>query len=167
MNSNNRKPMFCMLVSSQNKISWQHLLKGHFSKQWTKIQGRPILEDPELDQEKQSDGQWLKLALHHLWTLVWQVWLTGNEDLHGRDSDEKERKMLKKLRPRITALDLLLASDKQIFKLPIHDRMLLCNRKLETWVRLVTPTVKRGALANAEQHLCDTNYTIPDFLAPA
>jgi hypothetical protein len=77
--------------------------------------------------------------------------------------------MLKKLRPRITALDLLLASDKQIFKLPIHDRMLLCNRKLETWVRLVvTPTtVKRGALANAEQHLCDTNYTIPDFLAPA
>jgi hypothetical protein len=61
----------------------------------------------------------------------------------------------------------LLASDKQIFKLPMHDRMLLCNRKLETWVRLVTPTVKRGALANAEQHLCDTNYTIPDFLAPA
>jgi hypothetical protein len=49
--------MFHMLVNSQNKIGWQHLLKGHFSKQWTKIQGRHILlEDPELDQEKQESG---------------------------------------------------------------------------------------------------------------
>jgi hypothetical protein len=83
MNPNNRKPVFCMLVNSQNKVGWQHLLKGCFSKQWTKIQGRHILEDPELDQEKQSARRrWLKLALHHLWTLVWQVWLTRNEDLH-------------------------------------------------------------------------------------
>jgi hypothetical protein len=122
----------------------QHLLKERFSKHWTKIQGRNILEDPELDQEKQSGGQWLKLALHHLWTLVWQVWLTRTEDdLHGRDSNEKECKRLQMLRPRITALHakqgLLLASDKQIFELPIHDCMLRHSRKLETcWVRLVT-----------------------------
>jgi hypothetical protein len=55
-----------MLVNSQNKLGWQHLLKGRFSKQWTKIQGRHILEDPELDQEKQSGGRQLKLVLHHL-----------------------------------------------------------------------------------------------------
>jgi hypothetical protein len=93
-----------MLVNSQNKIGRQHLLKGHFSKQWTKIHGRHILEDLELDQEKQSGGRWLKLALHHLWTPGLQVWLTRNEDLHGRDSNEKERKRLEKLHPRITAL---------------------------------------------------------------
>jgi hypothetical protein len=114
--------------------------------------------------------RWLKLALHHLWTLVWQVWLTRNEDLNGCDSDEKERKMLEKLRPRITALcaeqDLLLASDKQIFEFPIHDRMLLHSREVETWARLVTSTVKT-ALADAEQHLHDTNCTMPDFLALA
>jgi hypothetical protein len=71
-----REPVVHMLVSSKNKISWHHLLKGRFSKQWTQIQGRHILEDPELDHEKQSGSRWLKLALHHLWTLtVWQVWL--------------------------------------------------------------------------------------------
>jgi hypothetical protein len=105
-----------------------------------------------------------------VWTLVWQVWLTANDDLHGRDSDEKERKRLEKPRPRITALcakqDSLLASDKQIFALPIHDCMLPRSRKLKTWVRLVTPTVNR-ALADAEQRLRDTNHTMTDFLAPA
>jgi hypothetical protein len=78
--------------------------------------------------------------------------------------------MLEKPSPRITALcamqDLLLASDKQIFEFPIHDRMLLHGRELETWARLVTPTVKT-ALADAEQHLRDTNCNMPDFLAPA
>ena len=40
------------------------------------------------------------------------------------------------------------------------------SRELETWVRLVTPTVKR-ALAGAAQYLCDTNYNITDFITPA
>jgi hypothetical protein len=121
-----------------------------------------------LDREKQSGGRWLKPpVLHHLWTVVWQVWLTRNDDdLHGRNSDEKEHKRLKKLRPRITALhakqDSLLDSDKRIFELPIHDRMLLHSRELKTWAGLVTPTVKR-ALADAEQHLCDTNCTTTEF----
>jgi hypothetical protein len=113
INPNNRKPAFCMLVNSQNTIGWQHPLKGSFSKQRTQIQGSRILEDPQLlDQEKETGGGWLKLAPHHLWTPVWQVWLTQNEDLHGHKKDEKERNRLKKLRPGITALhpkqDLLL-----------------------------------------------------------
>ena len=77
---------------------------------------------------------------------------------------------MEKLRPRILALcakhNLLHACDKPIFELPIHDRMKLHSRELETWVRLVTPTVKR-ALADAEKHLRDTNCTITDFLSHA
>jgi hypothetical protein len=91
MNPNNRKNVFRMLVNSQNKISWQHLFKGCSSKQWTKIQGRHILEDPELDQEKQSGRRSLKLVLHHPQTLVWQVWLTRHEDLHSHNSEKEAR----------------------------------------------------------------------------
>ena len=76
-----------------------------------------------------------------------------------------------KIHPRITALyskvDLLLACNKPIFELlPILEQMKLYSRELETWVRLVTPTFKR-ALADAAQHLRDTNYNITDFLTPA
>ena len=63
-------------------------------------------------------------------------------------------------------MDLLLACDKPIFDLPILERMKLHSRELETWVRLVTPTVKR-ALADAAQHLRETNFNITDYLTPA
>ena len=111
--------------------------KGRFSNQWTQIQGRHILYEPEIDQEKQSSERWLKLILHHLWTHLWQFWLARK--------DEQERKRLEKLHLRVIALyskvDLLLACDKPIFELPILERMTQHSRELETWVRLVTPTV--------------------------
>ena len=60
---------------------------------------------------------------------------------HGREKDEKERKRLEKLQPRVLALyskvDLLLACDKPIFELPIQEWLKLHSRELETWVQLV------------------------------
>ncbi len=159
MDPNNREPALRALVISQNTIGWQQLFKGRFSLHWTRLQDRYILEDPKLDHEKQSGERWLKLILHHLWSQLWQVWLIQNADLHGREKDEKETKRLDKLRPRAIALyskqALLFTCDKPIFELPILERLKLNSRELETWVRLVTPTVKR-ALADAEQHLHDT-----------
>ena len=136
MNPNNREPVFRALVNSQNRIGWQHLIKGRFSKQWTQIQGRHILDESEIDQEKQSADRWLKIILHHIWTHLWQLWLARNEDLlHGKEKDEQERKRLEKLHPRIIALyskvDLLLACDKPIFDLPILERMKL--HSTENW----------------------------------
>jgi hypothetical protein len=113
----------------------------------------------------------LKLTLHHIWTHLWKVWLNHNdEDLHGRENDEKERKRIEQLRFRVLAVyskqDLLLACDKPIFDMPINERMKLKSGELSTWVLLVTTTVKR-AMADAEQHLCDTNHSITAFLATA
>jgi hypothetical protein len=170
MNPNNREPIFRALVTSQNKIGWQHILKGRFSKQWTQIQGRHILDKPDIDSQKQSGDRWLTLTPHHLWTHPWQAWLLRNEDPRGHDNDEKERKRIDKLRFQIHALyskqPLLLACDRPIFDLPIDERMKLKSGELTTWVKLVTATVKR-AIADAEQHLRDTNHSITAFLAPA
>jgi hypothetical protein len=43
INSNNREPAFCMLVKSQDRIGWQHILKGCFSHHWTQIQAQSLL----------------------------------------------------------------------------------------------------------------------------
>ena len=99
MDPNNRKPIFQTLVNSQNSIGWQHLLMGRFSNHWIQIQGQPILDDAEKDQEKQSGERWLKLILHHLWTHqwqllwthLWQLWLARNDVLHGHEKDKKDR----------------------------------------------------------------------------
>ena len=110
--------------------------------------GRHILDDPDIDREKQSGNRWLKLILHHLlWTHLWQLWLVCTDNLHHHDKDAKEGKRLEKLQPRVIALysrlDLVLACERPIFELHIQEeRMKLQSRKLETWVRLVTPAVK-------------------------
>jgi hypothetical protein len=146
------------------------LPKGGFSEHWTQIQDRHIVDDPYLDHEKQTGDQWLKLVLHHLWTVIWQVWLIRNEDPHGHDKDENERKRLKKLHPRVVALyakkDSVLARDKTILALPIHDTMRLHSRVLETWVNLVTPPIKQ-AITDAQHYLGATIHTINDFHAHA
>jgi hypothetical protein len=170
MNPDNREPSFRALVNSQNKIGWHQLLNGRFSKQWTQIQDQHLLDDIDNDHEKQSGDRWLKLTLHHMWTHLWKVWLNRNDDLHGHENDEKERKRIEQLRFRVLALhskhDLLLACDKPIFDMPIDEPMKLKSGELSTWVRLVTATIKR-AIADAEQHLHDTNHSITAFLATA
>jgi hypothetical protein len=170
MNPNNREPLFRALVNSQNKIGWHQLLKGRFSKQWTQIQDQHLLDDIDIDNEKQSGDRWLKLTLHHTWTHLWKVWINRNDDRHGGENDEKERKRIEQLRFRVLALyskrDLLLACDKPIFDTPIDERIKLKSGELSTWVRLVTATVKR-AIADAEQSLRDTNHSITAFLATA
>jgi hypothetical protein len=136
MNPNNREPLFRALVNSQNKIGWHQLLKGRFSKQWTQIQDQHPLDDTDIDNEKQSGDRWLKLTLHHIWTHLWTVWLKRNDDLHGRQNDEKEGKRIEQLRFRVLALcskrDLLLACDKPIFDMPIDERMKLKSGELST-----------------------------------
>jgi hypothetical protein len=163
MHTHNREHRFRLLVQAQNKIGWQHIMKGRFSQHWTHVQNKHIDDDPDIDSEKQSGDRWLKRILNHLWTSLWQVWLLRNDDLHGRDKEEKERKRIDKLTPRIHAIyalkDRLLACDKPILDLPIHDRLQLHSRELSTWLALITPTVKR-AVADADKYLQETNHTI-------
>ena len=94
-----------------------------------------------------------------------------NDDLHDQEKDEKERKQLEKLQPRVLTLysnvDLFLACNKPIFELPNQERLKVHSRELEIWVRLVTPPTVKRALADAAQYLHNTNYTITALLTPA
>jgi hypothetical protein len=170
MSAANREPQFVSLVNAQNKIGWQHILKGRFSNRWLQIQQLHIRTDPDIDPTTQSSERWLKQVLNHIWTSLWDVWIIRNADLHGRDNAEQEQKRKEKLRPHVIALyatvDSLLACDKPIFDTPIRDRLKAPSREIATWIRLVTPTVKR-ALADAKSYLLRTNHRIEPFMTIA
>jgi hypothetical protein len=124
MNVATREPRFQYLVTAQNKIGWQHILKGRFSHHWLQCQQLHIYLDPDIDSTKNTGERWLKRVLNCLWNSIWQVWLIRNDDLHGRDRQQREQKRIQKLTPQITALyekaDLLLADDKDIFEIPLE-----------------------------------------------
>jgi hypothetical protein len=168
-----REPQFQYLVTAQNQIGWNHILKGRFSShRWLQCQQVHIYLDPDTNSTKQSGAQWLKRILNCMWTSLWQVWLIRNDDLHGRDRQQREKKRIEiLLTPRVVALyakaDTLLAADKDIFEIPIQTRLTFPSGELSTWIKLVTPTVRRAiAIANANEFIRLTNNTILPHLVP-
>jgi hypothetical protein len=148
MNTEHRETRFRYLIEAQNQIGWQHLMKGRCSHHWIQIQQYHIQLDPDINEKKQSGDTWLKRVLHSIWTSLWQGWLMRNDDLHGRDRPQREQKRMEKLKPKVTALyaqvGSLLAEDKVLFDVPIQTKLKLSSGELESWIKLVTPTVKRA-----------------------
>jgi hypothetical protein len=54
MNTEHRETRFQYLVEAQNRIGWQHMLKGRCSHHWIQIQQHHIQLDPDIDESKQS-----------------------------------------------------------------------------------------------------------------
>jgi hypothetical protein len=167
MDESNRETRFQLLIHAQNMIGWNHLLKGRFSHHWIQCQQAHIYMDPDTDSTKQSGEIWLKRVLNCTWTTIWKAWLIRNDDLHGRDRQQREKKRIEKLTPRIRALyakaDTLLAADRDIFSIPLATRLTFPSGELKTWINLVTPTVRR-AINDANEHLRCTNQTITQCL---
>jgi hypothetical protein len=167
MEESNREHRFTILVQAQNLIGWNHILKGRFSHHWIQCQQAHIYLDPDTDSKKQSGEIWLKRILNCMWTNLWQVWLIRNDDLHGRDRQQREKKCIEKLTPRIVALydkaDTVLAADKDIFAIPIDTQLTFPSGELKAWITLATPTIKR-AINDANEHHRRTNHTITQHL---
>jgi hypothetical protein len=53
----------------------------------------------------------------------------------------------------------LLTADKEIFNIPIQTRLMFPTGEIETWMKLVTPTVKR-AMRDANEFIRRTNHTL-------
>jgi hypothetical protein len=60
---------------------------------------------------------------------------------------------------------MLLAEDKVIFDIPLATRLTFPIGELQTWIKLVTPTVKQ-AIADADKFIQLTNHVILPFLIP-
>jgi hypothetical protein len=159
----NRETHFKHLVREQNSIGWNHILKGQFSHKWVHCQQLHIHLDSGTDKTKQSGKIWLKRVLNQLWTSLWNVWLIRNGDLHGRDRQQREQKRHKKLIPKVEALydqaNTLLTADKEIFTILIHTQRAFPSGEIETWIKLVTPTVQR-AIKDVNEFICRTNHTL-------
>ena len=167
MPTTNRKASFELLVSSQNGIGWDHLLRGRFSHHWVQIQQDHIDHDHKVSSKKFTGKRWLQQVINHIWTHLYLAWKLRNADLHGIDAADQEAKRKAKLKPAIVALyesgkklDYL---DRRIFDLPLDKRLDLKSHEQTAWINLHTPTV-RQALAEAADKLQKTQRDIREFM---
>ena len=171
MPTTNRKASFKLLVSSQNDIGWDHLLRGRFSPHWVQIQQDHIDHEHEGSSKKFTDKRWLQKVINHIWTHLYLAWKLRNIDLHGIDAVDQEAKRKAKLKPAIVALyeagKKLTYLDRCIFELPLLARLDHKSHEQTAWIDLHTPTF-RQALAEAADKLQKTQHNILSyFILPA
>jgi hypothetical protein len=69
------------LFLSQQLIGWDHLLYGHFSKDWTTLQ-HSYLQFAKKPCDKHQASSFLKDLISELWALINSIWLLRNKHLH-------------------------------------------------------------------------------------
>ena len=152
MPTTNREVSFELLVSAQNDIGWDHLLRGRFSHHWVQIQQNHIDHEDEVSSKKFTGQRWLKQVLNHLWTHLHLAWKLRNANMHGI--------AVVALCAAAAKLDCL---DRQLFEMPLTARLLLKSHEQKAWLNVNTPTV-RQATAQAADKKQKTQRDIRAFL---
>jgi ribonuclease HI len=132
------------LIDEQNQIGWEHIWKGRWSKQWATFQE---LHYRRNQATSTFTGQfWTTKLIKLMWTHFWEHWDSRNGDKHGRTPAEVLAKLLTVLAPQVRAAysnspDLSF-HNRQLFSMPLADRLAQPARSQEDWLRIVQPIVK-------------------------
>ena len=146
MPTTNREATFELLVSSQNDIGLDHLLRGRFSHHWVQIEQNHIDHKHEVSTKNVTGKRWLQQVINRIWTHLYLAWRLRDADLHSIDAVDQEAKCKAKLKPAIVALYETSASldylDRRFFKLPLDKRLDLKSHEQTAWINVVTPNVR-------------------------
>jgi hypothetical protein len=129
-------PQFHQLFQSQSKIGWNHILKGRFSKQW-RHHMRP---------DRERALQWVTFAIKTIWYQVYSVWKTRCQIQHGTTADEKTKRALLYLTPKVHDLynqsSTLQHTEQYMFETPVENILLQPIGTIKTWIHKVTLRIK-------------------------
>jgi hypothetical protein len=125
------------LITLQESIGWDHLLRGKLSKEWANLQqGYVYRTSPgkKFDKEK-----WLRLIIKPLIMDCLDLWTLRNEERHGNDTASKQLKLANQARrdPRTIyqLLDEVLASSRDLFSKPLDIFLQEDTYPIQCWIK--------------------------------
>jgi hypothetical protein len=125
-------PQFHQLFRSQSKIGWNHILEGRFSKQW-RHHMRPYRE---------RALQWVTFTIKTIWYQVYSVWKIRCQIQHGTTVDEKTKRALLYLTPKVHEQYMFETTVEYMFETTVEDILLQPIGTIKTWVHKVTLRIK-------------------------
>jgi hypothetical protein len=154
---------FHHLFLAQSKIGWNHILKGRFSKQWRH----------HLYQDRERTTQWITFTIRTIWYHLYSVWKTRCQKHHGVTNDDKMKRSLLVLTPKVQALyeqgkALDSSQCTSTFEDPMEDLLTKPIPTIKSWVHKVTlrlRTLKEKAKAKKRQEKIKITQIHPFFLA--
>jgi hypothetical protein len=115
-----------MLMSTQAKIGSDSLMFGYFTPTWTLLQDRHLhaIGEPPVGRHQASRG--IKAIMTQTLEQSHYVWLVRNEHLHGTSPFQthscKHLHLLAQVTELCAAAPLMLATDRDIFNIPLEVR---------------------------------------------
>jgi hypothetical protein len=110
------QPQFYDLFQKQSDIGWNHVINGRLSTLWYTIQHNINPNTP---------STWVSYTIRQVWTQIHDIWTSRCDTNHGNSKEDKRRRALLLLAPKIQTLfdkqHLIADSDK--YNLHNHHRL--------------------------------------------
>lgn len=135
------------LVTQQDSIGWDNLLKGRLANQWKKKQTEH-LQSLNIENPERKGKQWPRLIVHVLWDKFLELWQARNQHKHGLDtcskSIAKRNQVLLELQMAYAKRHLMRPSDKRIFQSTHEAHSTLSTISMSNWLAAFGGVIKRS-----------------------
>jgi hypothetical protein len=148
-----------VVVDSQSRIGWPHILFGRLSSAWSVLQKEHLVRE-EIDQKKFSAAHWTSKVHKYIWQRLHALWLLRNTALHGTTFQESEATRRTRITPLVLELYArrleLAPSDQVMLRTPIDTRLSQPLSTIETWLSVVTPAFEAARLEDIQDSASDS-----------
>jgi hypothetical protein len=152
-----------ILVDSQTAISWQHIIFGCFSIEWSHMQ-ESHAQAEKLDPEIYTGKSWMAKVTKHIWRAFRALWLLRNADLHGTTFAKGKPVKRAHLEPLVTHIyahiHQLNPSDRNMLHhMPLAEQQALPLSCLLTWLSSIQPAFEEARIRE------DHDFNLKEALA--
>ncbi len=158
-----------VLVDSQSRIGWPHILFGRLSTSCSQLQKLHI-QTEELDEKKYSASRWTAKVHKYIWQRLHSLWLLRNTSLQGSTFTESEATWRTRIEPLVKRLyaDIwrLDPTDQVMLRKPLAERLQQPLSIIETWLSLVQPAFDAAEHSDNDSVDMDESDDWPESTLP-
>jgi hypothetical protein len=119
---------FHTLFHQQSSIGWNHIIYGHFSKEWLQA----------VNPNTRISKKWITHVRREIWSHIYEVWKSRCDQNHGPDTSSKHIKAMLQLQPQVVEIynsqSTAEPSEQYIFQNPIQKTLQMPIAAIETWL---------------------------------
>jgi hypothetical protein len=134
----------------QNKIGWNHILRGWLNTQWQKQQEKYLRETfPDNTSKRDQGKNWSLFIIEWVWKQGHTLWKTRCDMTHEKTGRAETAQQRSYAEAKVTALyqqaeDVGYYDRHKMFSKSLDDKLREPAKRLIRWVELTTPAVKQA-----------------------
>ena len=156
---------FRRLVRQQNKIGWEQVFSGRFSKLWARHQ-HSFYKANKLLKKKRNGHLWMVAVTTKIWTEWYKIWEARNGVVHGHDLASKNiikrEKAVKEIAIIYSKRDHMLPADRDHLFPTLTQHLTKSTTALENWLNTFR-VLFRSSISRAKRSAARGTLSIRDY----